>query len=388
MKVHEYQAKEILAKYRIPIPSGRMADTPEEVERICGDLESPYVLKAQVHAGGRGKGGGIKSADTAAQALDLAGAMIGMMLVTPQTGKEGKLVRKILVEESVDIASELYVGITIDRKNQCPVIIVSEAGGMEIEEVAARDPEKVIREEIDPTVGITAFQTRRLSFQLTRDPATARKIAACLGILYRIFVDKDCSLVEINPLVITGEKDLVALDAKLNFDDNALFRHKDVSGMRDIDEEEPLEVEASKHGLNYIKLDGSVGCMVNGAGLAMATMDIIKLAGSEPANFLDIGGGADSTSVENAFRIILADENVKAVLINIFGGIVRCDRVAQGVIDAASKLEIEVPIVIRLEGTNAEKAATLLNKSKLPFTVAEGLGDAAEKAAAASLSAV
>ena len=388
MKVHEYQAKEILAKYRIPIPSGRMADTPEEVERICGDLESPYVLKAQVHAGGRGKGGGIKSADTAAQALDLAGAMIGMMLVTPQTGKEGKLVRKILVEESVDIASELYVGITIDRKNQCPVIIVSEAGGVEIEEVAARDPEKVIREEIDPTVGITAFQTRRLSFQLTRDPATARKIAACLGILYRIFVDKDCSLVEINPLVITGEKDLVALDAKLNFDDNALFRHKDVSGMRDIDEEEPLEVEASKHGLNYIKLDGSVGCMVNGAGLAMATMDIIKLAGSEPANFLDIGGGADSTSVENAFRIILADENVKAVLINIFGGIVRCDRVAQGVIDAASKLEIEVPIVIRLEGTNAEKAATLLNKSKLPFTVAEGLGDAAEKAAAASLSAV
>ncbi|MFC1888364.1 ADP-forming succinate--CoA ligase subunit beta [Thermodesulfobacteriota bacterium] len=385
MKVHEYQAKEILAEYRIPIPSGRMADTPEQVEQICGDLEPPYVLKAQVHAGGRGKGGGIKTADSSAQAFDLAGAIIGMMLVTPQTGKEGKLVRKLLVEESVDIASELYVGITVDRKNQCPVVIVSEAGGMEIEEVAARDPEKVIREMVDPTVGITPFQTRRLSFKLTRDPATAKKIAACLDALYRIFHEKDCSLVEINPLVITREGDLVALDAKLNFDDNALFRHKDVAGMRDIDEDEPLEVEASKHGLSYIKLDGSVGCMVNGAGLAMATMDIIKLAGAEPANFLDIGGGADSESVENAFRIILADANVKAVLINIFGGIVRCDRVAQGVIDAASKLEIGVPIVIRLEGTNAKKAATLLNKSKLPFAVADGLRDAAEKVASSSI---
>jgi succinyl-CoA synthetase beta subunit len=378
MKIHEYQAKELLAQYGVPIQRGAVAFSPQDVETIVADLKADaYVLKAQIHAGGRGKGGGIKLVKTNEDAVKQAKEMFGMKLVTPQTGTEGRIVRRLLVTEAADLETELYVGITLDRSNNRLVLMASTEGGVEIETVAAETPEKIIRETIDPSLGLQAYQARRVAFALGLSGDLFKQGTRFLLSLYKAFTELDCSLAEINPLVITSEGTLLALDVKLNIDDNALFRHPDIQAMRDVEEEEPLEVEATKHSLNYIKLDGTVGCMVNGAGLAMATMDIIKLAGEEPANFLDVGGGASAETVENGFRIILSDQNVKAILINIFGGIVRCDRVARGVIEAANRLDVSVPVVVRLAGTNATEASTLLAESDLDFLVANDLTEAA-----------
>jgi succinyl-CoA synthetase beta subunit len=382
MKIHEYQAKELFKKYNIPIPHGGVAFTPDEARQVAEGLGGfPVVVKAQIHAGGRGKGGGVKLAGSMGEVASIAGQIIGMNLVTHQTGAEGKRVNKVLVEQGLNIASELYLSIIPDRATAKIVVMASRAGGMDIEEVAARTPEKIIKVFIDPLVGLQPFHCRQVGFGLNLSSSVMKPFVSMLGNLYKLFMDYDCSLVEINPLVITAEDTVMALDAKVDFDDNALYRHKDVLEFRDIDEEDPLEVEASKFHLNYIKLDGNVGNMVNGAGLAMATMDIIKLAGAEPANFLDVGGGASEEMVENAFRIMLGDKNVKGILINIFGGILRCDVLAQGVVKAAKKTGIDVPVVIRMEGTNVEQGRKILAQSGLNLITASDMKDAAQKVA-------
>lgn len=383
MKIHEHEAKEILKRYGVPVPEGGVASTAEEARAMAERLGGAVVVKAQIHAGGRGKGGGIKLADGPEEAQRAAEAILRMTLVTPQTGPEGRLVQKVLVEEGMEIEKELYLGAVIDRSANRPVVMASEAGGMEIEEVAAATPEKILYETVDPLLGLKPYQARNLAFGLNLPAELISPGVKLIVGLYKCFEEMDCSLAEINPLVITRDGRLLALDAKMNFDDSALWRHKELAAMRDLNEEEPLEIEASKHNLNYIKLDGNVGCMVNGAGLAMATMDIIKLAGGEPANFLDVGGGATQEMVENAFRILMSDENVKAVLINIFGGILRCDVLARGVVEAVKSVEVDVPVVVRLEGTNAEQGREILQTSGLEFTVATGMADAAEKVVAA-----
>jgi succinyl-CoA synthetase beta subunit len=385
MKIHEYQAKEILSKHKVPIPKGKVTSDPGEARKIAEELGFPVVIKAQIHAGGRGKGGGVKLARDADQAEQYASEILGMKLVTHQTGPEGQTVKSVLVEQGMEIAKELYLGMVIDRNRSAPVVMASEAGGMEIEQVAAETPEKILTEAALPGLGLQPYQARKLAYGLGLEGDLARKAVQFMQALHEAFVANDCSLAEINPLVITAGGDLLALDAKMTFDDSALYRHKDLVELRDKDEEDPLEVEASEFDLNYIKLDGNIGCMVNGAGLAMATMDIIKLAGKEPANFLDVGGGTNVERVASAFRILMSDRNVKAVLINIFGGIVRCDRVAQGVVEAMKQVKVDVPVVVRLAGTNAEEAGEILKNSGLNFLVAEGLKDAAEKAAAAAV---
>ena len=379
MKIHEYQAKELLSRYQVTVPRGKVARTPDEAEKIAAELGGRVVVKAQIHAGGRGKGGGVKFAATPPEAGRMAGQIIGMQLVTHQTGPEGQKVKQVLVEEASDIEREFYLGITLDRARNRLVVMASREGGIEIEEVAAKSPEKIFKEPVDPGVGLQPFQAAKLAFGLGLEGKMVRQATRFILNLYRAYTGADCSLAEINPLVSTRDGQILALDAKINFDDNALFRHPDCAEMRDLDEEAELEVEAAQYDLNYIKLDGNIACMVNGAGLAMATMDIIKLAGGEPANFLDVGGGASAETVENGFRILLSDPNVKAILINIFGGIVRCDRVAEGVIQARQNIEVELPIVVRLAGTNADVAARMLEDSGLNFTVGHGLKDAAEK---------
>ncbi|MCK6605408.1 MAG: ADP-forming succinate--CoA ligase subunit beta [Ignavibacteriaceae bacterium] len=381
MKIHEYQAKEILRKFGVPVPTGLPAFSPEEAVKVAkedvgGEL---WVVKAQIHAGGRGKGGGVKIARSLHEVHELSKQILGMTLVTHQTGPEGKVVKRLLIEQGVNIDRELYVGITLDRAISKNVIMVSTEGGMEIEKVAEETPEKIIKEPVDPAIGLQAFQARKLAFALGLKGEQHKNAVKFLMALYKAYVATDCSIAEINPLVVTKEQQVIALDAKINFDDNALYRHPELAAYRDLEEEEPLEIEASKYNLNYIKLDGNVGCMVNGAGLAMGTMDIIKLAGGQPANFLDVGGGANKETVANGFKIILSDPNVKAILINIFGGIVRCDRVAEGVINAARWIEVNVPIVVRLEGTNAKEAQVLLKESGLNFEVAGSLKEAADK---------
>ncbi len=380
MKIHEYQAKELLRKFGIPIPEGEVVENPSDAAEAAGKIGKKVVVKAQIHAGGRGKGGGIKLADSKEDAEMRASEIIGMNLVTHQTGPEGKLVRKVLIEEALQVDKELYLGMVIDRENSRVAVIASQEGGMEIEVVAAESPEKIIRVSVDPRVGMQPFQARKIAFGLNLPKKLMREGTRFILNLYKLFINLDASLAEINPLVITKDERLLAADAKINFDDNSLYRHEDILQLRDVNEEEPTEVKASEHKLSYVKLDGNVGCMVNGAGLAMATMDIIKLHGSMPANFLDVGGAASSERVEQAFRILMSDENVKAVLINIFGGIVRCDRVANGVVEAAKRLDIRVPIVVRLAGTNSEIAAEILKNSGLTFTVAKDLDDAAKKA--------
>jgi len=380
MKIHEYQAKEILRRFNVEVPKGKVAFTPQEAVEVAKEIGGElWVIKAQIHAGGRGKGGGIKLARSLNEVYELTKQMIGMRLVTHQTGPEGRIVQKVLIEEGMNIEKELYVGITLDRSTSKNVVMVSTEGGVEIEKVAAETPEKILKEYVEPSIGLQQYQARKLAFGLGLEGDKFKNAVKFLLGLYRAYEETDASLAEINPLVVTKEGRVLALDAKMNFDDNALYRHPEIVELRDLNEEEPLEIEASKYNLNYIKLDGNVGCMVNGAGLAMATMDIIKLAGGEPANFLDVGGGASAETVENGFKIILSDPNVKAILINIFGGIVRCDRVAQGVIEASKKVNVNVPVVIRLEGTNAKEAEELLNNSGLNFLVATSLKDAAEK---------
>ncbi|MCC6549323.1 MAG: ADP-forming succinate--CoA ligase subunit beta [Ignavibacteriaceae bacterium] len=380
MKIHEFQGKEILRKYNVPVPRGFAATSVKEAVSAAEQLGGPvWVVKAQIHAGGRGKGGGVKVAKSIDEVKKYASEILGMTLVTHQTGPEGKLVKKLLIEEGVNIDRELYLGITLDRAISKNVVMVSTEGGMEIEKVAEESPEKIIKCAVAPFIGLQPYQARELAFALGLKGAQVASATKFLIALYKAYEATDASLAEINPLVVTKEGNVIALDAKMNFDDNAMYRHKDIEAYRDLDEEDSLEIEASKFNLNYIKLDGNVGCMVNGAGLAMATMDIIKLAGGEPANFLDVGGGANKTTVANGFKIILSDPNVKAILINIFGGIVRCDRVAQGVIDAAREIEVKLPIVVRLEGTNAKEAGVMLNESGLAFEVAGSLHEAAEK---------
>ncbi len=383
MNIHEYQAKEVFRKYGVAVPRGKVAFTPEEAEAAARELGGDvFVVKAQIHAGGRGKAGGVKLAHSPEEVKEIAAQMIGMKLVTHQTGPQGKEVRRVLVEEGIDIDRELYLGIVLDRSRSRLVLMASTEGGVEIEKVAAEKPEAIIKEYVDPKIELQPFQARKIAFGLGLRGDQVKNAVKFILSLYKAFVDTDASLAEINPLVVTKQGQVLALDAKMNFDDSALFRHPDILEMRDISEEDPLEVEASKYHLNYIKLDGNVGCMVNGAGLAMATMDIIKLAGGEPANFLDVGGGANVETVRNGFKIILSDPNVKAILINIFGGIVRCDRVAKGIIEAAKTVDINVPMVIRLAGTNAEEAAELLEKSDMHFEVAQTLEEAARKVVA------
>ena len=380
MKIHEYQGKELLRRFDVPVPRGLVARSPEEAYEAAKELGTDVVVvKAQIHAGGRGKGGGVRLAKSAAEAREIARQMLGMKLVTHQTGPEGREVRVLLVEEGLPIDKEFYLGIVLDRTSSRQVFMASSAGGMDIEEVAAKTPEKILKETVDPSVGFRAFQARKLAFSLGIPAPLIGQAVKFMQALYTAYEQMDASLMEINPFLLTKDNRLIALDAKINFDDNALFRHKEFLDLRDLNEEEPLEIEASKFDLNYIKLDGNIACMVNGAGLAMATMDIIKLAGGEPANFLDVGGGASQERVEAAFRILLADENVKAVLINIFGGIVRCDMVARGVVEAVKKLGIKVPVVVRLEGTNVEEGQRVIRESGLNFTVANGMKDAAEK---------
>ena len=383
MKIHEYQAKEILQKFGVAVPRGLVARSPEEAYHAAKELGTDVVVvKAQIHAGGRGKGGGVKLARSADEAQEIARQMLGMQLVTHQTGPEGREVRVLLVEEGLPIDKEFYLGIVLDRQTGRPVFMASAAGGMDIEEVAAHTPEKIMKETIDPAIGFRPFQARKLAFGLGLPADLINQAAKFMQALYNAYEQTDSSLFEINPFLLTKDKRLIALDAKVNFDDNALFRHQDFLALRDLHEEEPLEIEASKFDLNYIKLDGNIACMVNGAGLAMATMDIIKLAGGEPANFLDVGGGASQQRVEAAFKILLADEHVQAVLINIFGGIVRCDMVARGVVGAAQTLGVKVPVVVRLEGTNVEEGQRVIRESGLNFTVAGGMKDAAEKVVA------
>jgi succinyl-CoA synthetase beta subunit len=385
MKIHEYQAKELLKKFNVPVPRGIVAHSPEEAFQAAKELAvEPVIVKAQIHAGGRGKGGGVKLARTAEEARDLARKILGMKLVTHQTGPEGREVRVLLIEEGLPIDKEFYLGIVLDRASGRPVFMASAAGGMDIEQVAAKTPEQIFKETIDPAVGFRSFQARKLAFALGLPNELISQAVKFMQALYSAYESMDASLVEINPFLLTKDNRLIALDAKINFDDNAMFRHPDFKDLRDLNEEEPLEIEASKFDLNYIKLDGNIACMVNGAGLAMATMDIIKLAGGEPANFLDVGGGASQERVEAAFRILLADQNVRAVLINIFGGIVRCDMVARGVVGAANNLGINVPVVVRLEGTNVEEGQRVIRESGLNFTVANGMKDAAEQVVAAA----
>lgn len=379
MKIHEYQAKQILSKFGVQIPRGEVAFTPAEAKEIAEKIGPRVVLKAQIHAGGRGKGGGVKIAANPQEAETLAQDMIGMTLVTHQTGPEGKTVKRLLVEEALDIEKELYIGIVIDRAQEAPVVMASSEGGVEIEKVAAETPELIFKEYINPSMGFLGFQARKLAFKLGLKGDTLKQAVKFLSALYKTFQATDASLAEINPLLITKQGNVLALDAKMNFDDNALVRHPEIQEMRDLDEEEPLEVEASKYDLNYIKLDGNVGCMVNGAGLAMATMDIIMLSGGMPANFLDVGGGVSEDSVKNAFKILVSDQDVKAALINIFGGIVRCDLVAKGIVKAAKELRLNIPMVVRLEGTNVEQGKKILEESGLSFQPASSMQEAADK---------
>jgi succinyl-CoA synthetase beta subunit len=380
VKIHEYQAKVLLREFGVPVPDGDVADTPAKAGAIAQRLGGRVVVKAQVHAGGRGKGGGIKVADDAAGAEAAAKQILGMHLKTPQTPPEGILVRSVWIEEASAIDRELYLSMTLDRARSTHVVMASAAGGMDIEEVAARTPEKILREWTHPALGLADFQARRLAFGLGLAGESFKQGVALVRNLFRLYLAKDCSLVEVNPLVVTKDGRVLALDAKLNFDDNALYRHQDVVALRDIHEEDPLDVEASKHGLNYIKLDGNVACMVNGAGLAMATMDIVKLSGGEPANFLDVGGSASPEQIENAFRILSSDAAVKAIFINVFGGILRVDRLAEGVINAVRKLGLTLPVVLRAEGTNVEQGKKMLADSGLPLVMADDMGDGARKA--------
>jgi len=379
LKVHEYQAKSLLSRYGVAVPRGEVADTADEARDVARKLGGAVIVKAQIHAGGRGKGGGIRVARDPDEAFEHSRAILGMTLVTPQTGAAGRVVRKVLVEEALDLDRELYLGVTLDRSRALPMVIASKSGGMEIEEVATRDPSAVLREAVDPALGMFPFQARRLAFSLGLSGDSFRQGISLMQALFRAYVETDATLAEVNPLLVTRSGRVLALDAKMTFDDNALFRHPDIAGMRDLAEEDPLEVEASKFGLNYIKLDGNVGCMVNGAGLAMATMDLVKLAGGEPANFLDVGGGANEGQVKNAFRIILSDRNVRAILINIFGGIMRCDVIAKGVVAAVREIGLSLPVVVRLEGTNVDEGKRILQNSGLAVTPAEGLADGARK---------
>ncbi len=379
MKVHEYQAKSILARYGVAVPRGEVTSSPAEAREIAKRLGGRVIVKAQIHAGGRGKGGGVKLAKDPEEAHDVAKRILGMTLVTPQTGPAGRVVQKVLVEEALDIARELYLGVTLDRSRGLPVVMASLSGGMEIEEVAAKDANAIVREPVDPLAGLFPFQARKLAFALELSGESFQKGVRLIHALLKAYVETDASLAEVNPLLVTKQGDVLALDAKMNFDDNALFRHPDIKEMRDLSEEDPLEVEASRFGLSYIKLDGNVGCMVNGAGLAMATMDLVKLAGGEPANFLDVGGGANEEQVKNAFRIILSDKNVRGVLINIFGGIMRCDIIAKGVVAAVREMGLAIPVVVRLEGTNVDLGKQILRESGLKITPADGLADAATK---------
>ena len=392
MNIHEYQARELFEKYGVPTPCGAAASTPAEAEQAVSDLgATSVVVKAQVHAGGRGKGtftngfqGGVHLCSTGSQASGLAEKMLGQTLVTHQTGPEGKVVNQVMVAESVEIEKEYYLAILMDRENECPVIVASTEGGMDIETVAAETPEKIIRELIHPSLGFQPFQTRKLSKLLGFTPDKMRDFGLLLHALHRLFVEADCSQVEINPLVLTKSGDILALDAKFNFDDNALYRHPEIAELRDTTEEDPREVAASEHDLNYIGLDGNIACMVNGAGLAMSTMDIIKHCGGEPANFLDVGGGANKEQVKNAFQLLCGDQNVKAILVNIFGGIMKCDVIAQGIINAAKTIDLTLPLVVRLEGTNVEAGRKMLEESGIELTTATNLADAAEKAVAAA----
>mgnify|MGYP005632260821 FL=1 len=380
MKIHEYQAKEILRKYNVPVPNGVLISKKSEAPAAAKKLGTPVVVvKAQIHAGGRGKGGGVKLAKSPKEAEKYAGDIIGMTLVTPQTGPEGRLVKKVLIEEGMEIVKELYMGILVDRETSRVLIMASEAGGMEIEEVAADTPEKIIKEVVDPVIGVQPYLARKIAFALNLEGAALKAIIPFIINLYDSFVKEDCSMLEINPLVITSDDRVLALDAKVDIDDNAMYRHKDTLALRDTDEEDPTEVEASKFNLNYIKLDGNIGCMVNGAGLAMGTMDIIKLSGGEPANFLDVGGGADEEMIENGFRILLSDKSVKGIFINIFGGILRCDVLARGVVAATKKLHIKIPVVVRMEGTNMEEGHQILKDSGLNFLIGDGMKDGAQK---------
>ncbi len=388
MKIHEYQGKQILAKYGVAIPRGEMVTTVQEAEQVAKRLldqgASGIVVKAQIHAGGRGKGGGVKLGKNAEEAAQLADKILGMMLKTHQTGPEGQRVQRLLIEETLPIERELYLGIVLDRATARPVFMASSEGGMEIEEVAAKNPKAIIKEYIDPAVGFQAFQARKLAFALNLKPELVNQAVKFFMALYRAYDETDASLMEINPFITTKDNRLFALDAKLTFDDNALYRHPDIKDLRDVAEEDPLEVEASKYNLNYIKLDGNIACMVNGAGLAMATMDIIKYAGGSPANFLDVGGGANADQITHAFQILLSDKNVKAIFINIFGGILRVDTLANGVIEAARRTNLKLPIVLRLEGTNVEEGRALLQKSTLNYQVGQTMKDAAELVVAAA----
>jgi len=384
MKIHEYQAKEILKGYGVPVPKGGVAETPEAARKITEGIGGKaIVVKAQIHAGGRGKAGGIKRVSTLQEAEKAAREILGMTLITHQTGPSGRLVRKVLIEEAMEIKEELYLGVVIDRSRACPVIMASREGGVEIEKVAAETPEKIVKEWIDSVTGFRPFHANKIGYDLGLNPGQVGKLRAILSGLYKAFLEKDCLLAEINPLVLTQAGDFIALDAKMNFDDNGLFRHKEILALRDLNEEAPLEIEASRYNLNYIKLDGNVGCMVNGAGLAMATMDLIKVVGAEPANFLDVGGGATTEMVKNGFKILMADAGIKVVFINIFGGILRCDTLARGVTEAVREIKVKVPVVVRLEGTNVEEGRKILNESGLNFTVGVGMMDAAQKVAEA-----
>ena len=380
MKIHEYQAKSILSQYGVNVPRGRVAETKEQVFEIASELGGSVVVKAQIHAGGRGKGGGVRLGSSPEEAKEIGDAILGMKLITHQTGPEGQIVKRVLVEEELPIKREYYLSMVIDRSSGKVVVIASQEGGVEIEKLALEKPELILKEYIEPGLGLVPFQARKLAFALGLPSKLVPQTIQFLMSLYQAFEATDASLIEINPLLLKDDNQFCALDAKVTFDDNALYRHPEIKNLRDTDEEEPLEIEASKYKLNYIKLDGNVGCMVNGAGLAMATMDIIKLTGGSPANFLDVGGGATAEQIKNAFSIILADPNVKAVLINIFGGIMRCDIVAQGVVEAAKSMQLQIPIVIRLEGTNVEQGQRILQSSGMSLTVGHGMKDAAEKA--------
>jgi succinyl-CoA synthetase beta subunit len=379
MKVHEYQAKELLARFGVPTPKGRTTDSADEAAEIAREVGGPVAVKAQIHAGGRGKGGGIKLANTPEEAREAAKAIIGMQLVTHQTGPEGKKVKRVLVEEQLQVENELYLSVVIDNSIGLPIVMASAEGGVEIEEVAAKSPEKILKVVIDPVTGLMPHHARRLAYGLGLEGSQIGSAVKFMSGMYNAFVGLDASVVEINPLIVTGAGEVLALDAKMNFDDNALFRQKEVAELRDEDEEDPSEVEAGRHGLNYIKLDGNIGCLVNGAGLAMATMDIIKLYGGAPANFLDVGGGATKERVTTAFKIILSDPHVEGILVNIFGGIMRCDVIAEGVVAAAREIGLQVPLVVRLEGTNVELGKKILRESNLPILSADNLADAAEK---------
>jgi len=389
MNIHEYQAKELLGRYGVNVPRGKIAFTPREAEEIANEFladgkNSACVVKAQIHAGGRGKAGGVKFAKTREEARANAEALLGKVLVTHQTGPRGKEVKKVLVEEGCQIAKEYYLGVVVDRAHQRVCMMASSEGGVEIEEVALKNPGKILKEYVDPAVGLQAFSARNLSFGLSLDKALVNKAVKFMMGLYNAFVSLDCSMAEINPLVVTKDGEVMALDAKISFDDNGLFRHKDIEGMRDLDEEDPREVEASRYNLNYVSLDGNIGCMVNGAGLAMATMDIIKLYGGSPANFLDVGGGATKEQVTAAFKILMSDKNVRAVLVNIFGGIMRCDIIAEGIIEAAKDVGVKVPLVVRLQGTNVDRGRELLGRSGLNIISADKMDEAAEKVARAA----